>query len=909
VALVAQGKFRQAHDLISEAIPFPGICGRVCYHPCEGQCSRRELDEAIAVRPLKRFVADYVAGREGLRWDKPTPDPTMPPVAVVGAGPAGLTVAWVLARKGARVTVFEALPMAGGMMAVGIPAYRLPREDLQREIAAIESLGVEFRFNTPLGSELTIDNLFGQGYGAIFLGLGAHKSRQLEIPGEDLEGVVHAIDLLRAVSLLQEEGIDSGVLPQHLKQHYGLEIGRRVVVVGGGNTAVDAARTLLRLGAEEAHILYRRSRLEMPALPEEILAAEQEGIVLKMLAAPVRLLGKDGQVQSIECVRMELGEPDESGRRRPIPIKGSEFVLEADMVVPAIGQRPELPPLPQELCDNGWLRVDPETGRTPVDGVFAAGDIVRVASVIDAIGAGKRVAEQILRFLRGEEQPVSIPERPVVRLSVKELEGRVEQTRQHPPELAQSSRRQSFAEVERAFTAEQAIVEANRCLACAVCSECMECVDVCQPQAINHRAQPRRLTLEADAMLLAGEYDVALSECVHQVDESDPGVAVQGILGALVQTGDRPSQLRRRALQESSSPSRLGVFLCQCGDQIAGTVDLDLLQKKLATIPGVVRVEQVAFACLPEGIDFLRQAAADLDGAVLGACSCCNLAQVCYSCTSQRVRCREGMGLWEDTLEGTLPAWAWEYVNLREHGAWVHPEDTLAQAEESLAAAVARLAAGPALPLLAQVDAALCRACGTCQDLCRAEAIHLQTDTAGHTWAQVDQGRCLACGSCAAHCPTGAIVAGRVSDRQIELTCEALLSGTDDRILVFTCNWGGHSGAEAIGMRRQPLPAGVRVVRVPCLGRLSPGLLLRALEQGASGVLLAGCHEEGCRFDFGRDVAADAFGRALSLLDLLGLGTYRLRMEGIAPGDATAFDQAVRQFIAQLQQAHTVSAV
>jgi coenzyme F420-reducing hydrogenase delta subunit/ferredoxin len=621
------------------------------------------------------------------------------------------------------------------------------------------------------------------------------------------------------------------------------------------------------------------------------------------LVSPLRILGQKGHVTAIECLRMELGEPDDSGRRRPIPIPGSEFTLDIDMVVPAIGQQLDLPPQLETLCDeNGWLYVDPKTGCTTRPGVFGGGDAVQVRSVIEAVGNSKRVAEAILGYLRGEEACPPPPlERPVARPSEEELRGQAQQARQTPPMVALQQRR-DFCEVEHRFTAEQAVAEASRCLACATCSECMECVAVCEPKAINHLARVEHLSIKADAVLVDGQYEIPDTEGVYQLREGDPDVIVRALLGALSGEQIYPTPAKRRVLHEEGKIERLGIFLCQCGQQIAGAIDLDTLQARLSDLPGVVHVEQIPFACLPEGIEFLHQATSDLDGAVLAACSCCNLAQTCYSCTTQRLRCREGLGLWQEQVKGTLPAWAWEFVNLREHCAWVHqPDEALPIAADTIAAAAARLLAEPAAPLIAHVDAALCRACGSCERICQAEAIRLETDAQGHTWAHVDEGRCLACGTCAAHCPTGAVVAGRVSDRQVEATVEALQSAeAGERILAFTCNWGGHSGAEASGMQRRMLPAELRTVRIPCLGRLSPGLLLRALEQGAAGVLMAGCHEDGCRFEFGRDQAALALAQAQSLADLLGLGAERLEMVGIAPGDAEAFAQAVHQFVARI---------
>ena len=451
VALISQGRFKEALQLIREFIPFPSVCGRVCPHPCETACHRGKVDKPIAIAALKRFVADYAA-QAAAEETVAARITRQERVAIVGSGPAGLTAAWKLAKLGYRVTVYEALPVAGGMMAVGIPEYRLPKKVLQAEIDAIQKLGVEIRLNSPAGKDgPQPDDLFSQGYGAIFLAVGASRPLRLNIPGEELEGVYPAPSFLKDVNLGKE-----------------VKVGEKVVIIGGGNVAIDSARTALRLGAKEVSIAYRRSRKEMPAYEEEIVAAEEEGIKIHYLAAMVRLLGRDSKVAGLECIRMELGAPDASGRRRPTPIKGSEFVIEADTVISAIGQAPNLTfssARGQLKTSGGILGVDPETLATNIPGVFAGGDVAsRSATIIGAIADGKRAAIAIHNYLSGEDLPLQEPTLPEVRLEDMGLNGVVHKERASMPALPVGERSGNFREVDLGFSPEAAVEEAKRCL-------------------------------------------------------------------------------------------------------------------------------------------------------------------------------------------------------------------------------------------------------------------------------------------------------------------------------------------------------------------------------------------------------------------------------------------------------------
>ncbi|HEX75712.1 MAG TPA: FAD-dependent oxidoreductase [Dehalococcoidia bacterium] len=484
IALISQGKFKEALDVLRRTMPFAGVCGRVCTHPCERDCERGKVDQPIAIRSLKRFMADYElkAGREKATPVKRTKEEK---VAVIGSGPAGIACAYDLVRQGYPVTVFEAAPKAGGLLRYGIPEYRLPNEIVDNEISYVQELGVEIKTNTLVKN---LSEVFNQGYKAIFLATGAGVSQKMNIPGEDTLGVIHALDFL--------EQISSGAKAS---------LGNKVAVIGGGNAAVDAARVAMRLGVKEVTIVYRRSRAEMPAIPSEIEEMEHEGVKIHFLAAPVKVLSKDNRVTGIQCIRMELGEPDASGRRRPMPIKGSEFDIDVDNVIIAIGQMVNKEMLPKELAFTGWgtLVVDPITLQTNIDGVFAGGDVVSgPADVIAAIATGKEVAVSIDRYLCS----VDLKEgRPEARESVKDVpkEGVVTKERAVMPVLELGKRAGSFAEVELGFDETKAVAEAKRCLNCAVCSECQECEKVCEAKAIDHEMQDEVVEEDVGAIVVA----------------------------------------------------------------------------------------------------------------------------------------------------------------------------------------------------------------------------------------------------------------------------------------------------------------------------------------------------------------------------------------------------------------------
>jgi len=398
IALIAQRKFVEAARKMKEKNALPAICGRVCPQEvqCESKCTLGKKFEPVAIGRLERFIADWER-EKGMVQIPPRPAPRGKKVAVIGSGPAGLTVAADLAKAGFGVTIFEALHKAGGVLVYGIPEFRLPKAIVQAEVDYVKSLGVEIRLNSVIGNLFTIPELLSSGYDAVFIGIGAGGPMFMNIPGENLSGVYSANEFLTRSNLMKA----------YLFPEYDTPIkrSRNVAVLGGGNVAMDAARTAIRLGAENVYLVYRRSREEMPARAEEVHHAEEEGIIFKFLTNPTRIIGdENGKVKAMECLRMELGEPDASGRKRPIPIKGSEFIMEVDAVIMALGTNanPLLPSTTPGLALNKWgyIIADEETGATSLKGVYAGGDIVTgAATVILAMGAGRKAARAMEKYL------------------------------------------------------------------------------------------------------------------------------------------------------------------------------------------------------------------------------------------------------------------------------------------------------------------------------------------------------------------------------------------------------------------------------------------------------------------------------------------------------------------------------
>ncbi len=520
VSLVRSGKYEEAFHLHMEDAPLPGSLSRACYAPCESACTRGDLEGSVPIRAIKRFMVDrYYEGHPEPDYGPPDQIPDKK-VAVVGSGPGGLSAAYHLARRGYSVTVFESAAEPGGMLRYGIPAYRLPKDVVDRDIKNVTALGVCINTDSPVSS---IDSLESQGFDAVFLAVGTMEGMKMAIEGEDLDGVTDCMAFLKQAN--SADGMDLS--------------GKTVMVIGGGNAAIDPARMAIRLGAKEVIIEYRRSRAEMPAHDWEVEAALEEGVKLQALQNPVRFVGNSGRLEAVESIAMKLGEPDDSGRRRPIPVSGSEQLKSVDLAILAIGLKPSTSPFAEELelNRNGTIQVDEETLQTSVPSIFAGGDVVTGPSmIVSAIGQGKQAAYYIDRLLKGESlegttfdnrlpavDAASVLARsgsngngnngesrhllPVVGLEIP----RVKISERLPTakkEIPVSRRLESMAEVEIPLTEEEARYGAGRCLDCGVCSECHECVKACPAHAIDFNLRDQEEDVEVKSVIVSTGFNL-----------------------------------------------------------------------------------------------------------------------------------------------------------------------------------------------------------------------------------------------------------------------------------------------------------------------------------------------------------------------------------------------------------------
>jgi NADPH-dependent glutamate synthase beta subunit-like oxidoreductase/Pyruvate/2-oxoacid:ferredoxin oxidoreductase delta subunit len=471
--------FEEAFYTFLEKTPFPSVCGRVCPHGCETDCNRKEKEGSVRINKVERFLGDF--GLEKKLKPKMLTDEKRPEkVAVIGSGPGGVSCAYQLARRGYQVTIFEAFPKTGGMLRYGIPDYRLPLDILDAEINRVLDMGVELKLNTSIGNDVSLDEL-KKDFDAVFIAIGAHKGYKLRVEGEDAPNVYTGVDFLHRVN----EGEK-------------VEIGDSVVVIGGGDTAIDAARVALRMGAK-ATILYRRTKKEMPAIEEEIEGALEEGVEIHFLAAPIEIYRDGDKATGMKCQKMELGEPDDSGRRRPIPIEGDTFDLNFSTLIPAISQEPDFAGFDSLIEGRDWIKVD-EKFKTKIDDMFSGGDNVNLGLVIDAIFHGRRAAEAIHEKFSGEAMPPVVPNLGIIKFDKMMLSYYEGSNPVEIKELPVEERLKKMdAEIVATLLQDDAIHEAKRCMSCGACFDCGSCWSYCQDNAVIKpliKGEPYKFKLE-----------------------------------------------------------------------------------------------------------------------------------------------------------------------------------------------------------------------------------------------------------------------------------------------------------------------------------------------------------------------------------------------------------------------------
>jgi heterodisulfide reductase subunit A len=814
VSLIREGKLREAYELMRRTNPLPAVCGRVCYAPCEDACNRGQMDQPVASRALKRFVADQV-DIDSLEIPEFTKNGNK--VAIIGSGPAGLAAAHDLALKGYEATIFEALPEPGGMLRYGIPEYRLPKDILKKEIGYIERLGVEIKTNTRIGEETQFEEL-RKSYQAVLAATGAPESLRLDVPGEDLPGVIQAIEFLRGVNMGEK-----------------VDVGRRVVVIGGGNTAIDASRVVRRLGAE-AKVIYRRSRAEMPAALEEIEAAEAEGVEIELLAAPTEIIAEAGRVSKIKCVRMELGEPDESGRRRPIPVKGSEFIVDADTVIPALGQASDIEfakALGLKASRKGTIAVDDTTLATNIDGIFAGGDVVTgPAMVIDAIAAGKKAAQSIDEYLKGEvlisKQNTRTPQK-LSREGVAALKQRFPcQSRVRAEQLASEARARSFEEVERGYVALEAQQESGRCLASQVegCIECGECKEACEAKAIDFSQTDQVTEIEAGTVIVATGYDLFDPSVIPQYGYKKYDNVLTGLEFERLTCAAGPTR-GKILLKDGREPESVAIIHCVGSrDQnyheycsrvccMYGLKYAHLIRENTRAAVYQMYIDMRCFGegyeefyrrVCDEGVNFIRGKVAKVTDVALTEEEKGKLTIVAEDtllggivrvpvdmvilCPALEARSdAEGIAklfainrradgfLMEKHVKLDPVATATDGVFIA--GCCEGPKDipdTVAQASAAAAKAMSVISRGRVViePTTAQVNEVLCQACGRCEEICDFHAPRVISKD-GVRVSSVDGALCKGCGACAAVCPSGAMSIRHFTRQQIDAMVEALL--------------------------------------------------------------------------------------------------------------------------------------
>lgn len=819
VALIKSGKFKEALNLIMERLPLPGTLGRVCPAPCEKACRRGEVDTAVAIRDLKRFAADQTdISMLPLPDIKDLPDK----VAVIGSGPAGLTVAYYLRLKGYQITIFEGLPVLGGMLRVGIPDYRLPPEILDNEIKKILRLGIKAYTEKRLGIDVSIDDLKDQGFKAIFLGIGAHHSLKLGIPGEeDLEGVIDAVDFLRKANL---GGIEKP--------------GDRVVVIGGGNVAIDAARSALRIGCKQVDIIYRRSREQMPANPEEIRDVLEEGIKIHYLTSPIAILGNGGRVNAVRCIKNELGLPDASGRSRPSPVEGSEFVFQCDAVIPAIGQQPDVDwALKEKLVEvskRKTIIVNPHTMQTNISYIFGGGDAVSgPATVVEAISSARKAVEAIHSYLCGDDlenlskslASVEPPGHNWARIP----EYTPKKDRAGLQHRDSKDRITSFKEVTLGFIEQEAQMEASRCINCGGCCECKLCVASCEAKAINHSMKDGMEEIEVGSIIVATGFDPLDPTSMHQYGYGKYSNVLTNLEFERISnaTGPTGGKLLKRSpanrLKFTEPPKSVAILHC------IGSRDINyheycsrtccmyalkyahLIKDKCGYDTEVYNFyidmrcfgkgyEEFYKRVQSEGVRMVRGKASRVEekNGILTVTAEDTLSdrilkipvEMVILCTAMEPRSdsneisrifrisvgSDGFFLEEHPkLEPVSTATSGIFLA----GACQGPKDipdTVAQAKGAAAEALSLSVSGrvAVAPMISYINPDICVGCQICIDLCAYSAIEFN-ELKGIS--EINEAVCKGCGSCAGYCPSGAAQIRHFTGKQIFSEIDGLLAG------------------------------------------------------------------------------------------------------------------------------------
>jgi len=817
VALIKLGQYQEAVNLIMEKLPLPGTLGRICPAPCEKACRRAEVDSALSIRDLKRFAADQVDLSElSLPEIKDRPEK----VAVIGSGPAGLTVAYYLRLKGYQITIFEALDQLGGMLRVGIPDYRLPHDVLDNEINYILKHGIEIKTGVRFGSDLSLEDLRKDNFSAVFLGIGAHDSIRMHIPGEEeAESVIDAVGFLRDINL------GRGEVP-----------GNRVIVIGGGNVAIDAARVAKRFGARNVTVVYRRSEREMPAYPEEIQGAREEGIEISYLTAPVSIHSQDGKVTGFECIRTELGPPDASGRRRPVPVEGSEFVIPCDAVIPAIGQQIDVswadgePDL--KLTARNTFSVNPNTFQTSVPNLFAAGDAVTgPATVIEAIAAGHKAVAAMHRYISGEdidqyaEELAAEPPGTDWQEIPEEIETASRVVSAH---LDPIQRAENFDEVDRNFSEEAAKKEAARCVDCGGCCECKLCVSVCEAEAINHSMEDKVEEIDVGSIIVATGFDPLDPTPMEQYGYGKHANVLTNMEFERMSnaTGPTSGKLLKRDPNDrfkfTEPPKSVAILHC------IGSRDINyheycsrtccmyalkyahLLKDKCGHDTEVYNFyidmrcfgkgyEEFYKRVQSEGVRMVRGKAAQVkeeDGMLvvkaedtLSGSTVQVPVEMVILCTAMEPRtdAKEVTRIFGITIGG-------DGFFLEEHpklapvstptsgvflaGACQGPKDipdTVAQAKGAAAEALALSASGQVAvsPMISSIDPDICIGCQVCIGLCTYSAIEFNEFKGV---SEVNEAICKGCGSCAGYCPSGAAKIRHFTENQIFAEIDGILA-------------------------------------------------------------------------------------------------------------------------------------